>query len=128
MQWCDVAVQFWRGAEHVERVAREPHAHLGHAGGEHHGSYPAGEYPALRHVHEHGQPDGGGGHCGGIGGVDAHALHSRHGLALDTRRADHAAGQYAVAGCQLFIDVQLGRGDQGGDAGSDADADSLTGR
>lgn len=127
MQRCDVAVQFWCGAECVERVAREPHAHIGHAGGKHHGSHPVGEHHAFRHVHEHGQPDGGGGYRCSIGGVDAHALHTGHGNALDTRRADHAAGEYAITGFQLLADVQLGWRHQGGDARPDADADSLAG-
>ena len=126
MQWCDVAVQFWRGPECVERVADQSHAYRRYAGGEYHGSHPVGEHHALWHVHEHGQPNGGSGYRCCTGGVDAHAVHTGNGLALDTRCADHAPGQYAFAGFQLLADVQLGWRHQGGDARPDADADSLS--
>ena len=85
-------MQFWRGPECVERVADQSHAYRRYAGGEYHGSHPAGEYHALRYVPEPGQPDGGGGYRRCTGGVDAYAVHTGHGNTLDTRCADHALG------------------------------------
>ena len=116
-----------RSAERVGRASREPNDDQQPAGRKHHGPQADAQRDAVRRVHEPRQPDRRGGHVGSARGADADAVRPQHAGAVGSRRSDGAAGSPAVVGQHLQVDVRVGRGHLGGDAGPNDPSHPLTG-
>lgn len=101
----------WNAPRTVQRPAHAPRPHSEYARRRDDGYGAHGQHSILWHVSEPGEPCGGGGHCGGAGSPDAHAMcaGSSRNMAESVNQSDNR--RQAGAHKRQFPDVRMGRPD-----------------